>query len=133
MAKRMQHVLLGTLFLAVAACSGNAAPEPQELGQTKFEIAADACLITDVTAAVVGDDGYSLELDGEGKGASSGIMSVTDIACVLGRLKVPDSVVSQMDATSALQGRQAAEWDDVSASWTYHPDNGLDVILTLKK
>ena len=43
----------------------------------------------------------------------------------------PDAVVSQMDSTTSLQGRQTASWDGTDASWTYHPDNGLDLILTL--
>jgi hypothetical protein len=26
-------------------------------------------------------------------------------------------------------GRQEASWDGIEASWSYHPDNGLDLVL----
>lgn len=42
-------------------------------------------------------------------------------------LEVPDSVLSRMDATSSLMGVQEASFGGVTASWTYHPPNGLDV------
>lgn len=29
-------------------------------------------------------------------------------------------------------GMQAGSWDGISASWTYHPRNGLDIILELE-
>jgi hypothetical protein len=34
-----------------------------------------------------------------------------------------------MEKTRALDGRQTASWSFIEASWTYHPDNGLDVII----
>jgi hypothetical protein len=37
---------------------------------------------------------------------------------------------SKMDRTRALDGMQDASWDDLSASWTYHPDAGLDITVT---
>ncbi|WP_269142641.1 hypothetical protein [Georgenia yuyongxinii] len=36
-----------------------------------------------------------------------------------------------MTSTRALDGRQTAEWDGVVATWSFHPDDGLDVILEL--
>ncbi|WP_225498444.1 hypothetical protein [Arthrobacter sp. M4] len=58
---------------------------------------------------------------------------MSDIACILKAVNVPDSVVSQMDSTRALDGMQRASWDKISASWTYHPDNGFRVILSESK
>jgi hypothetical protein len=37
-----------------------------------------------------------------------------------------------MEQTRALDGRQSETWEDFSASWTYHPDNGLDVLIREK-
>jgi hypothetical protein len=34
-----------------------------------------------------------------------------------------------MDSTSALNGRQEDSWQEFTASWTYHPDNGIDLIV----
>jgi hypothetical protein len=35
-----------------------------------------------------------------------------------------------MDNTRALDGMQTASWGNYEASWTYHPDEGLDVVVT---
>lgn len=52
------------------------------------------------------------------------------MVCVLSAVTVPDSVVSQIDATRALDGMQKASWDKFSASWTYHRDQGPRVVLS---
>ncbi|WP_454698206.1 hypothetical protein [Arthrobacter humicola] len=57
-------------------------------------------------------------------------LPVAHMACILTAVAVPDSVVSQIDATRALDGMQKASWDKMSATWTYHPDHGLKIILT---
>lgn len=53
------------------------------------------------------------------------------MACVLFELKIPDSVVSRIDSTRALDGRQDAKWENYSASWGYHPDSGLDIVVEI--
>lgn len=68
----------------------------------------------------------------EGEAAGSGDLSIEDTVCVLSQLDVPDRVVSLMDSTTSLDGRQTETWDEVDASWRYHPDDGLDVLLALK-
>lgn len=42
------------------------------------------------------------------------------------------SVYSQMMKTTALMGRQSAETAKYRVSWTYHPDNGLEVTYEKK-
>lgn len=42
------------------------------------------------------------------------------------------SVYSQMMKTTALMGRQSAETDKYKVSWSYHPDNGLEVTYEKK-
>ena len=42
------------------------------------------------------------------------------------------SVYSQMMKTTALMGRQSAENDKYQVSWTYHPDEGLEVTYEKK-
>lgn len=42
------------------------------------------------------------------------------------------SLYSQMMKTTALMGRQSAETDKYKVSWTYHPDDGLEVIYEKK-
>ena len=43
-----------------------------------------------------------------------------------------DSVYSKMLKTSALMGRQSEETDKYKVSWTYHPDDGLEVTYEKK-
>lgn len=42
------------------------------------------------------------------------------------------SVYSQMMNTTALMGRQSAETEKYKVSWTYHPDDGLEVTYEKK-
>jgi hypothetical protein len=77
----------------------------------------------------LGDDDGTLVIDGYGSKDTSG-MPVTDEACVLNQLRVSSAVTAQMDGTTAMQGRQTGHWSGYTASWTYHPDNGLDIIIT---
>lgn len=47
-------------------------------------------------------------------------------------LGLPDSVAMKMSQTRALDGRQTETYGDITVSWTYHPDNGLDVLYEVK-
>ena len=76
----------------------------------------------------LGDSDRSLTLDGRGQDDSQGA-AIETIACVLGALDTPDSTLSLIDSTRALDGRQSASWDGYSASWSYHPDSGLNIVL----
>ena len=74
----------------------------------------------------LGDSNQSMNVDGKGTDDASGA-TIADISCVLTALDVPDYVLSQMDATRALDGTLSGSWDQYSASWNYHPDHGLNV------
>jgi hypothetical protein len=111
------------------AAGKNQAGATVELEVTSvLEQAAARCEID----GAVGDDGSSLELDMEGDDYGSGELSFTNVACALEELDIPDSVMSKMDSTRSLDGRVTEDWDGIEATWTYHPDDGLDVILELQ-
>lgn len=97
---------------------------------SKFENAVKSCDVTSNGHASLGDSGRTLVMDG--KGESSGGLTVDQEACVLAGLHVSDAILSEMDSTRALDGQVKGSWDDIDAIWTYHPDDGLDMILTLK-
>lgn len=84
----------------------------------------------DCTAGTLADDDHTLVIDMAGEDYGSGDATIGDMQCVLGELDAPQSVISRMGATRALDGMQTATWGDYEASWTYHPDDGLDMILT---
>jgi hypothetical protein len=76
------------------------------------------------------DQDHTLVIDTAGDDYESGADSFDGLACTLGKLGTPTSVTAQMDSTRALDGMQSADWGDFSASWTYHPDAGIDLIIT---
>lgn len=50
--------------------------------------------------------------------------------CLTDEIPVPGHVQSDIDRTRALDGTRDASWDEYEASWTYHPDNGLNIQIT---
>jgi hypothetical protein len=99
-----------------------------------FQSAVDSCVsfgddgYEDIQ---VSDDGKSMFLDGSGENDYSSL-GVVDQVCILAQLDVPEIIITRMNATNALMGAQTGEWDGITASWTYHPNNGLDVSLSRK-
>ena len=79
--------------------------------------------------SAIGDDGRTITFDTKGEDEASG-HSIDDVACVLLGLDLPDSMVGRIEATRALDGMQTGEWDDYTATWTYHPTNGMTMIVT---
>jgi hypothetical protein len=119
-------LLAGLAVLAAAGlgCSGDSQGQVPSEG-TRLETAADAS--TSSVGIEVKDDGHTLTIDTEGE--DTGGASIEALAAVLYALDTPDAVIARMDSTRALDGRQDASWADLTASWTYHPDDGLDVII----
>lgn len=93
--------------------------------RTTLQAAAATC-----GAGKVEDGGRSLFLDMGGEDYGSGDLAYADVQCVLKELGTPESTLTAMGQTRALDGRQSDEWDGLEASWRYHPDDGLDVIVT---
>jgi hypothetical protein len=112
-------VVAVTAVAAVIASSASASP---------FESALDDCRLSDGRDAQILDDGKSLLLDMEGEESRG--LSLSSVACVLQELDVPESTMSKMDSTRALDGRQSDEFNGITVEWTYHPSDGMDVLFT---
>lgn len=102
----------------------------QAIPNTTFSDAAEACLASSDPGLTIDDDGRAMYLDGEGD--ESGGMNVFFQVCILRELDVPDSVFDRISNTNSSMGVQEASWDNFEMSWTYHPDNGLNVSVELK-
>ena len=76
----------------------------------------------------LGDDGKSVAIETVGESKSYGA-EVADAYCVLRELGASDSMIARMGHTRALDGRQTASWKGFTASWGYHPKNGLDPVI----
>ena len=85
--------------------------------------------------AKVGSDGSYLSLDTNHYDIKHSYYYIdpvdTAIQNINRELGIPESVYQRMLHTNALQGRQTATYGKYSVSWTYHPDNGLEVIYEL--
>ncbi|CEA09216.1 hypothetical protein BN1051_02583 [Arthrobacter saudimassiliensis] len=102
-------------------------PEPSEM----LTQAVTNCAVREEEGIELGDAGQSLTMDSQGTDYWSVGAEWADIDCVLRKLDVPDSVLSRMDNTRALDGRQTAQWGSLTASWGYHPDSGINIVIEL--
>lgn len=112
-------VPLAVIFM-LAGCVATPSPFPAALKH---------CKVTPGASAQLGDHDRTLTLQGFAINNTTGLVG-DDMTCVLKALHVTDAVTQQIDGTRALDGMQSAKWGSITAKWTYHPDNGLRVILT---
>lgn len=134
MYKYVTPALAAVSLVTLAACSGTTAEAETatatDVATTEaapiLQAAKDLCAPA-ATSARIGDRGMSLTLDGEGQESSG--LKLDRIVCVLDHVEMPDHVMSRIEGTRALDGVQDAEWGDLTMTWSYHPDDGLDVIL----
>jgi len=87
----------------------------------------------DSSYATVASDGSYLSIDTNPSDIddytdSDALEAIMNVNTALG---LPDSVMEKIGNTRAMDGMQTAEGDGVEISWTYHPDNGLEVIYSL--
>ena len=60
------------------------------------------------------------------------VSSLLDISSIISSLGLPDSLYDEMFATNALMGRQSESYEYYDISWSFHPQNGLDVVFKYK-
>jgi hypothetical protein len=79
------------------------------------------------------DGGKTLTFSAVGKYSfAASAPTYSDIMCAIGILKAPSFVKTQIDTTRALDGVQKANWGKISAFWTYHPSNGVNISFNTK-
>ena len=105
-------------------------PEAAQLAKEQvLATAVSDCGLTSSPGVNVGDSGRTVTLDGKGAEDVTG-QAIEELVCVLVKVHTPDVVMSKLESTRALAGRQSATWDNIEASWTYQPDAGMEVTLT---
>ena len=92
--------------------------------------AVDACNLEGASGFELADGNTTLTFDMRGDDELTGA-SYTDISCIFAGLAMPSSVSSHIDQTTSMDGRQTETWGDLTVSWSYHPDRGLDGVLTV--
>jgi hypothetical protein len=89
-----------------------------------FQVIDETCR-TSMPSYDIEDAGHTLILT---VGGPNG-MSSDSMTCVFNSLNVPASVREHIGTTRALDGQQTDSWDDFTARWTYHPDDGLQMTI----
>lgn len=80
-------------------------------------------------AGQLADSDTTLVLDLSGRAANSGPVGQASFECYLRELKTPTYVIEQIGNTRAMDGQMKATWAGLEASWTYHPDQGLNLVI----
>jgi hypothetical protein len=75
------------------------------------------------------DGGRTISFDTAGDEDYGEGDDIEDVACVLLALRAPSFIVTEIDNTRALDGMQRDGWRKFKASWTYHPDDGLSIVI----
>ena len=119
MKKYIALVSAGLLAVTLTGCVGQF---------DAFQKAYDTCLTP--TGITVSDGGKTLIINGRGEDSYGA--TIYDTACVLNAIGTPSYILSSMETTNSLMGRQSDTFDDINVSWSYHPDNGLDVVVNKK-
>lgn len=117
------------LLLTLAGCADTGTSLAGEPEQTALEKAYEHCRPDDPNG--------TLELLDGGEAMSINTMSVDvggdaeldGLVCVFMLLDVPERIITQMDSTSAMMGVRTATDGSFTYEWTYHPDNGLNVLI----
>lgn len=78
--------------------------------------------------AVLSSDGTSINVDSKDQ---YDVDAAVDILSIITELNLPDTLFTEMCSTTALMGRQTKTYGDIEVSWSYHPDNGLDVFFRI--
>ena len=120
---------------AIAGCGSSANvsdDEPAGPKQTTIESAVGDCQLWKNMWVTVGDNGRTLVVDGEDDTGLGGL-GYKKIACLLAGLEVSDATLARMENTTSLMGQQSARDGDLRVRWTYHPDNGLDMVINVRR
>jgi hypothetical protein len=96
---------------------------------TRLEAAKETCVSPgDSQFVEILDDGAGMSIDGVGAKKPLGA-DLDQIECILSELGAPSTVRARMGNTRALDGTQDASWSSLRATWTYHPESGINVVI----
>lgn len=119
------------LVMGFAAGFGlaSAPTDSGSLNEKSITAAVENCGM-DSAGYTILDEGAAIELDTKGEDFfDTGTEDYTAYTCMLSELGVPESTQQKIGRTRALDGTQSDSWGGLKASWSYHPDNGANVLI----
>jgi hypothetical protein len=121
-------------FLGYQSAS-NASEEASSVAAAAADAQADARLSNAYETCLPDDTGATVSLSDEGRtvviDTRSEYGSVSGMQCIVGQLDTPESTIAAISRTTSMMGVQEDDHDGISYSWSYHPDNGLNMVITL--
>lgn len=110
-----------------AATTNGASSSP--LSEKKLNEMVASCGITSDGFNIL-DEGTAIELDTKGEESfDSGTSDYVAYLCMLNEIGVPETTQQKIGRTRALDGTQTDSWDGLTASWSYHPDSGSNILI----
>lgn len=91
-----------------------------------FQKAYDKCGSPE--GITISDEGKTIVINGLGDEEYYGA-ELYDVICIVNAVQTPDYIIGNMETTNSMMGRQTDTFgDNIDVSWSYHPDNGLDIV-----
>lgn len=108
-----------------------AGASPTEDPEAEDEDELDSEEFTELFEGVVSveDNGRTLIVNTKSEDDDALGVSSLALDCIYDQLDVPKHVSERIAATRALDGRQEGDWEGFTATWSYHPDSGANVII----
>lgn len=113
------------LALSDGGASGSAAGSPHA---EVLVAAVEAC--GSPLGVRLEDEGATVAFDHRGEDEVTG-GDLADLMCVFTELDMPSRISTHMGQTTSMDGRQSATWDGLEIQWSYHPDRGMDGMITV--
>lgn len=129
-------VIAAVIIIVVSVSKGNALKKLEDKVSARYP-KAYITVGSDGSYLMVDTNPYDEDYEDLGLTELQEFIDVTNdstsaIEMINSELGFPGSVMQNMNKTTALQGRQTAEASKYRASWTYHPDHGLEVMYEKK-
>ncbi len=115
----------------INVCTPTPTPTPTLPPKKPLETVYD--YFCDPSYATLASDGSCLMIDTKPNDNESeeSEEAIKAVGSILYLLDFPESVVYKMQRTNALAGIQSEVHNSYRVSWTYHPDNGLEVMFEM--
>ena len=128
--KAIRGVLFMTAFILLSAATVKGSSV--DIDKTELKQVYDQ--YCDSSWAKLSNDGGSLSLDTNPNNIDDHVEygALLAIKLVNSALGLPDSLYDKMTTTRALDGRQSAKYGNVEVSWSYHPDQGMEIVYELE-
>ena len=118
-------------FIIIAAAASTGVMASAEEAQPDLKAVYDE--YCDSSWAELASDGNSLSIDSnpydiDDYSDSDAIAAIPEINRALG---LPESVYTRMGSTTSMQGVQTVDYGNLHVSWSYHPDNGIEIVYEI--